>query len=99
MSENFILSAWAEMSQYTVSDCYEQDLLQIYEKISGYEYLGTVNIEGKSVVGESFMEFYPDEVKLKELVLEIFYIVDVFRSLLEQSLKLLKKRLKFKMKI
>lgn len=72
--ENFVLTAWQELSQYTVSDCYEQDLLQIYEKISGYEYLGTVNIEGKSLVGESFMEFYPDEEKLEKLVLEMFYI-------------------------
>ncbi len=72
--ENFVLSAWKALSQYTVSDCYEQDLLQIYEKVSGYEYLGTVSIEGKSIVGESFMEFYPDEVKLEELVLEMFYV-------------------------
>lgn len=72
--ENFVLTAWRELSQYAVSDCYEQDLLQIYEKISGYEYLGTVNIEGKSLVGESFMEFYPDEEKLEKLVLEMFYI-------------------------
>ena len=72
--ENFVLTAWQELSQYAVSDCYEQDLLQIYEKISGYEYLGTVNIEGKSLVGESFMEFYPDEEKLEKLVLEMFYI-------------------------
>lgn len=72
--ENFVLTAWQELSQYTVSDCYEQDLLQIYEKISGYEYLGTVNIEGESLVGESFMEFYPDEEKLEKLVLEMFYI-------------------------
>ena len=72
--ENFVLPAWQEVSQYAVSDCYEQDLLQIYEKISGYEYLGTVNIEGKSLVGESFMEFYPDEEKLEKLVLEMFYI-------------------------
>ncbi len=72
--ENFVLTAWQELSQYAVSDCYEQDLLRIYEKISGYEYLGTVNIEGKSLVGESFMEFYPDEEKLEKLVLEMFYI-------------------------
>ncbi len=72
--ENFVLIAWQELSQYAVSDCYEQDLLQIYEKISGYEYLGTVNIEGKSLVGESFMEFYPDEEKLEKLVLEMFYV-------------------------
>jgi LCP family protein required for cell wall assembly len=72
--ENFVLSAWKSLSQYTVSDCYEQDLLQIYEKVSGYEYLGTVSIEGKSIVGEDFMEFYPDEEKLEKLILELFYI-------------------------
>ncbi len=72
--ENFVLTAWKELAQYTVSDCYEQDLLQIYEKVSGYEYLGTVNIEGESVVGERFMEFYPDEEKLEKLILEMFYI-------------------------
>ncbi len=72
--ENFVLTAWKELAQYTVSDCYEQDLLRIYEKVSGYEYLGTVNIEGESVVGERFMEFYPDEEKLEKQILEMFYI-------------------------
>ena len=72
--ENFIITAWKELAQYTVSDCYEQDLMQIYEKVSGYEFLGTVQIEGESVVGERFMEFYPDEEKLSELVKELFYI-------------------------
>lgn len=71
--ESFILTAWEKMAQYTVSDCYEQDLLQIYEKVSEYEYLGTERIEGESVVGERFMEFYPDEDALNELVLKMFY--------------------------
>lgn len=72
--ENFVLTAWKELSEYAVSDCYEQDLLEIYEKVSGYEFLGTVQIEGESVVGERFMEFYPDEEKLNDLVMELFYI-------------------------
>lgn len=71
--EGFVLTAWDEMAQYTVSDCYEQDLQLIYEKISEYEYLGMEEIEGESVVGERFMEFYPDEAKLKELVIKLFY--------------------------
>lgn len=71
--EGFILTAWEELAQYTVSDCYEQDLLELYEKVSEYEYLGTEQIEGESVVGERFMEFYPDEDALKELVIKTFY--------------------------
>ncbi len=72
--ENFIMTVWRELGKYTVSDCYEQDLLEIYKKVSEYEYLGTVQIEGESIVGEKFMEFYPDEEKLNELVMELFYI-------------------------
>lgn len=71
--ENFIITAWEQMANYTVSDCYEQDLLQIYEKVSEYEYLGTEYIDGESVKGERFMEFYPDEEALKKLVLKMFY--------------------------
>lgn len=71
--DSFILTAWDKLAQYTVSDCYEQDLQRIYEKISEYEYLGTEHIEGESVVGERFMEFYPDEDALKELVIKMFY--------------------------
>lgn len=71
--ENFIITAWEQMANYTVSDCYEQDLLQIYDKVSEYEYLGTEYIDGESVKGERFMEFYPDEEALKELVLKMFY--------------------------
>ncbi len=71
--DSFIISAWDELSPYTVSDCYEQDLLSIYEKVSKYEYLGMEYIEGESIVGERFMEFYPDEDALKELVIRMFY--------------------------
>ncbi|MBQ8765751.1 MAG: LCP family protein [Clostridia bacterium] len=72
--ESFILTAWEKMAEYTVSDCYEQDLLGIYEKISGYEYLGTEQLKGESVVGERFMEFYPDEDALNQFVKETFYV-------------------------
>lgn len=71
--EEFVITVWDKLAQYTVSDCYEQDLLGIYEKVSEYEYLGTERIEGESVVGERFMEFYPDEDALKELIIKMFY--------------------------
>lgn len=72
--EDFVLTVWENLAEYTVSDCYEQDLLEIYEKISGYEFLGTIELEGESVVGEKFMEFYPDREALNMLVRETFYI-------------------------
>ena len=30
-------------------------------------------IEGESVVGDEFMEFYPDETSITEVVAELFY--------------------------
>lgn len=71
--ENFVITVWDKLAQYTVSDCYEQDLFEIYEKVSEYEYLGTERIKGESVVGERFMEFYPDEDALRELIIKMFY--------------------------
>ncbi len=75
--DSFVLTAWDKISPYTVSDCYEQDLLELYEKVSNYEYLGMEQIKGESVVGERFMEFYPDEDALNELILKIFYTSEV----------------------
>ncbi len=71
--DDFVITIWDKLAQYTVSDCYEQDLLEIYEKVSKYEYLGTEQIEGESIVGERFMEFYPNEDALRKLIIKMFY--------------------------
>ena len=62
-----------EISDYYVSNCSNSKCETLFNKISEYESLGINTIEGESKKGETYMEFYPDEEKLKELVLELFY--------------------------
>ncbi len=72
-NDEFILKAVVEMSEYMVSDCTDVQLQKLFEKVSTYEFTGIRSIEGKSVVGEKYMEFYPDGNKLEKLVVDLFY--------------------------
>lgn len=72
--EAFIFNAVQQLSEYIVSDCYVQDIKDLFDRISNYEFLGFYNIEGKSVMGERLVEFYPDEEAVKKLAVELFYI-------------------------
>ena len=60
------------MSEYMVSDCSVTYLQNLFEKVNEYEFQGIVTIEGKSLEGESFMEFYPDNDALLKMVVETF---------------------------
>lgn len=69
----FGMSTLLKLSTYTVSDCTASQLSDLLDEASAYEFVGIDAIEGESVAGENFMEFYPDEGKLQELILELFY--------------------------
>lgn len=62
-----------EISEYYISNCSDAKCEQLFNKVSEYEALGIKTLEGENKKGEKYMEFYPDQVKLKELVLELFY--------------------------
>lgn len=72
--EAFVFNAVRQLSEHIVSDCYVQDIEDLFDRISNYEFLGFCNIEGKSVMGERYIEFYPDEEAVKKLAIELFYI-------------------------
>ncbi len=71
--DSFILNAASKLSSSIVSDCSANRLQSVAEKFSDYEFMGMQDLEGKSVAGEKFMEFYPDEESLKETVVNLFY--------------------------
>lgn len=70
--EDFIIRAAAKMSDYMVSDYSANQLQEFIKKVSDYD-IEISGIEGKSVVGEKFMEFYPDGDSVKETVIDLFY--------------------------
>lgn len=72
--DSFMLKALDKVSEYMVSDCTVNQLSRIYDYMDSYEDEGFRVMEGSAAEGQEFMEFYPDEDALKQLVAEIFYI-------------------------
>lgn len=71
--DSFIVEAVSKISPYLVSDCSASRLQSLLEKIAEYELTEIENLEGESVIGEDFVEFYPDAKALDKMVLSLFY--------------------------
>ena len=71
--DEFVVEASLKMSDYMVSDRSVTQLQALAEKFGEYEFLGIESLEGESVRGEEFMEFYPDREAVKELIIKLFY--------------------------
>lgn len=68
----FAKDAVAHFISGFVSDCNSGRLETIFAKLTEYEFSGINTIEGENVKGEEFMEFYPDEKAVNELVVKLF---------------------------
>lgn len=71
--DEFVITASLELSDHIISDRSVTQLQTLAQKFDDYEFLGIKSIEGKSVIGEQFMEFYPDEEFVQKMVIELFY--------------------------
>lgn len=69
----FLVKLVDTMDEYVVYDSSDQRLMKYAEKFEEYEFLGIREIEGDSRVGEEFMEFYPNEDSVWEIVIDLFY--------------------------
>lgn len=72
--ENFIVNASLELSDYIVSNYTVNQLENLIENLSTYEFGDIYDIDGEYKVGEKYMEFYPDEDTVTDLVLKLFYM-------------------------
>lgn len=71
--ESFVSKAGLEMSKFVVSDCSVNKLETYMKKLSEYDLVSYHDIDGRAVMGEEFLEFYPDETSVKEVVVNCFY--------------------------
>lgn len=74
--DNFTLNAVTKVSDYVVSDCTVNQMQTILEKFSTYEFKEIRELEGEYIVGEKYMEFYPNEASIMKTVVELFYELD-----------------------
>lgn len=72
-NENLILSAYEAVAPYIVSDLPFSTLSGMAERCRDYSIDRIVTPEGRNVLGEQYYEFYADEEKLDQLILELFY--------------------------
>ena len=70
---DFLVKLVDAVDEYVAYDSSNHKMQKFAEKFGAYEFLGITNIQGESKVGE-FMEFYPHEDALWELVISLFYV-------------------------
>ena len=71
--EEFIIKMIDTMDDYVVYDSSDQKMQAYIEKFNDYEFLGINNLDGELKAGEQFLEFYPDEKSLWNIVIDLFY--------------------------
>lgn len=72
-NEAFLTQLYSAISRYVVSDLDGRDLLEYAAALNLYHYGGVITLEGEAAVGETYMEFTPDEEALQALVIALFY--------------------------
>lgn len=71
--EEFLVKFIDTMDDYVVYDSSNKKMLKFAEKFDDYEFLGSKEIKGETKLGEEFVEFYPDEDSIEEIVIDLFY--------------------------
>jgi LCP family protein required for cell wall assembly len=71
--ENFPIRLVETMDEYIVYDSSDQRMLDFAEKFEDYEFLGIREIKGETKLGEQFVEFYPDDNSVRDIVIDLFY--------------------------
>lgn len=72
-SEEFVLTTYEQVAPYLVSNLPVNTLSGMVSRYEGYPIAGQLSLEGENVLGENYYEFYPDEEKLENLILSLFY--------------------------
>ncbi len=69
----FIVSAYDDVSDYIVTNCSVNAFSAMLNRYADYALQDVISPEGKNVLGQTYFEFYADEEKLDDLILQLFY--------------------------
>lgn len=70
---NFLTKVLARVSDSFVSDCTVNQLNDLGKLVGETELGEFLALEGEAVVGDTYMEFYPDEQSLQDTIQRLFY--------------------------
>lgn len=71
--DEFVIKLVDTVDDYLVYDSSDHRMQKFAEKFDEYEFLGIREIRGESKLGEKFIEFYPDQDSILEIVIDLFY--------------------------
>ena len=71
--QGFALELAQALDGHVAYDSSDRRMQMLLEKIHEYEYLGIRQLEGQTVQGEEFMEFYPEEASVLKTVIDLYY--------------------------
>lgn len=71
--DQFIVDSVTAISDSMISDRSVNQLQELMEKLSTYTLVEIDSIEGENVLGEVYVEFYPNEAALQKIVVDLFY--------------------------
>lgn len=69
----FVVSAYANISPYIVTDCSSTVISTLSDKYADYDWKETLSLTGENHLGEEYYEFFADEDALLALRLKLFY--------------------------
>jgi len=65
---------YKKVAEYLTSNCTMDQVTRLIElMMESYTNEGVVSLEGEAKVGTEFIEYYPDETKLQQLIMDVFY--------------------------
>ena len=72
-TEELINKIFLDISEYTSSNCTIYDYSNIADKLLNYQLLEPLSLPGENIAGEEHYEFYLDEDKTSDLILDTFF--------------------------
>lgn len=73
--KDFVVNASLKLSDYIISDRSVTQLQELMKKYREFELVEICELNGETVLGEEYVEFYPAEDSLMKLVIDNFYKV------------------------
>lgn len=71
--DGFAARVASRMADFMVSDLTSNDLANLVERIKEYRFTTIYSMDGEAFQGEKYIEFYPDEEALAQLVVQLFF--------------------------
>ena len=72
--DEFFMNLIDKIDEYIVYDSSDQKMVKLAEKFNDYEFLGVRELDGETIKGDEFLEFYPKEDSILDFVIDSFYV-------------------------